>query len=289
MILFAPLGAVGAWEKSPHTEHVYQLMRQWAEQNPQNAKIIEIGRSDGGRGIQALEVGSGSVTALVVGTHHGNEYGSTEVAKAVAKSLSEEPIRDLKVIVVPVLNLDGFDTRNRLERGRDGRYHDPNRDYPGPCGSDGPFRLSSTRALAELLARENVVTSATLHTYSPMVGYPFGFSTQDKKTPYDGIFEQLGQAAAAESRYPVGNSGDLVYPADGTFEDYAFVEHGVWSLLFELGFSHRPDGGAIEEMIRVNVPGIRRFLETAPRERAERHAFEGRCDTRLRIYDRRDE
>jgi hypothetical protein len=42
-------------------------------------------------------------------------------------------------------------------------------------------------------------------------------------------------------------------------------------------------------MVRVNVPGLRRFLDQAPRQRAENHGFSGRCDTRLLSLDRHDE
>lgn len=42
-------------------------------------------------------------------------------------------------------------------------------------------------------------------------------------------------------------------------------------------------------MKRVNVPGLRRLLEQAPRARAENHEFKGRCDVSLRALDRHDE
>jgi hypothetical protein len=96
-------------------------------------------------------------------------------------------------------------------------------------------------------------------------------------------------AATTKSHYEIGNSTEVIYPANGTFEDYAFWKHGVWSLLFELGTSHSPTDASVREMVRVNVPGLRRFLEQAPRERAENHDFKGRCDRRLISRDRHDE
>jgi predicted deacylase len=249
-------------------------LRALAQEDPARVQVVDIGRNDTGQMIQALKVGSGKVKTLVVGTHHGNEYGSTEVALAFAHSVAEDPIDGQTVFVIPVLNVSGYNERNRYEIGQD-----PNRDYPGPCGTNGPFKLRSTKALADLIARENIVTSATLHTHSPFVLYPWGFSTHDTKTEHDDLYIGLAEAAAIDSGYPVGNSADALYPADGCYEDYAMWKHGIWSLLFEMGDTHSPDEDGIDEMIRGNVPGLRRFLESAPTKRAEKHAFTGECMT----------
>jgi len=252
---------------------------------PQNASLFELGASDSGERIIGMKIGNGSVENLVVGTHHGNEYGSTEVAKAVAAALAEAPLRDQTVFVIPVLNIGGYNKRMRWETAG-GRSWDPNRNYPGPCGTQGPFTLKSTTALANFLDSHPIVASATLHTYSPAVVYPWGLSSHDLSTPYDDIFKMLVDAATVESRYPVGNSTELIYAADGTYEDYAYWKHGIWSILFELGSSHSPSQAQVDESIRVNVPGIRRLLLQAPRERADDHEFRGRCDRTLALRDR---
>lgn len=237
-------------------------------------KVFSIGVNDTGQEIQGIMSGDGPVHTLVVATHHGNEYGSTEVGLAFAKAIAEAPIKGQTVYVIPVLNVSGYNKRSRSELG-----NDPNRDYPGPCGTDGPFKLRSTKALADFIDREGIVASATLHTHSPFILYPWGFSTKDTKTEYDDLYIELSKAAAIESKYPVGNSADALYPADGCYEDYAMWKHGVWSLLFEMGTTHSPGQAQVNELIRGNVPGLRRFLEQVPTKRAEKHAFTGKCDT----------
>lgn len=263
---------------------VYQL----ASQYPGKTQVFELGLSDTGEKIVGLRVGDGAVKNLVVATHHGNEYGSTEVAKAFAQSVAESPISGQTVYVIPVLNITGYNNGERWETIK-GHAYDPNRDYPGPCGTEGPFHLKSTAALARFIDAEGIVASQTLHTYYPAVVYPWGISTQDLSTPYDDLFKLLVQAATVESHYPVGNSTEVIYPADGTFEDYAFWKHGIWSLLFELGTSHKPTPSTIKEMIRINIPGMRRMLEQAPLARAEKHNFTGKCNSRLFGLDRHDE
>ncbi|MEQ1723689.1 MAG: M14 family zinc carboxypeptidase [Pseudobdellovibrio sp.] len=259
-------------------DKVVQTLQQIAAANPANAKLISIGVNDQGVPIQALQIGAGEVNSLIVGTHHGNEYGSTAVALGVADSLAKNPVTGQTVYIVPVLNVTGYNKFNRYENGIKGSF-DANRDYTGPCKSGATFNLKSTKAIADFLEVKNIQISATLHTYWPAVVYPWGISTHDLSTPYDDQYKELVKAATVESRYQTGNNTEVLYAADGTFEDYAYWKHGIWSLLFELGFSHNPDQTAIKNMVDVNVPGIRRFLEKSPKQRVAVHNFTGRCDT----------
>lgn len=244
---------------------------------PNQTEIFSIGQNDQGQIIKGLKIGSGQNKALVVGTHHGNEYGSTEVAMGFAAYLAKAPISDLTVYVIPVLNISGYNKGSRYESNL-ATVVDPNRDYTGPCVKTKSFTLSSTKALANFIDQENIVISATLHTYSPVVVYPWGISTHNLSTPYDAQYIELVKAATIESGYQWGNNTELLYAADGTFEDYAYWKHGIWSLLFELGFSHSPDPVSVNTMIAVNNPGIKRFLEMAPRSRVAQHSFSGKCD-----------
>lgn len=253
------------------------------------AELVTIGDSDSKEKILGIKIGSGSVHNLVVATHHGNEYGSTEVALAFAAAMAKSPAPEQTLFVVPVLNIQGYNSRNRYERAMGGSSVDPNRDYPGPCGTDGPFHLQSTKALATFVEKEKIVNSATLHTFQPAVVYPWGFSTHDTQTAYPDIFTDMVKNATEFSGYEIGNSGEVIYPADGTFEDYAFYQNGIWSILFELGFSHSPSQDEVQKMIDVNVPGLQKMFANAPKALAQNHAFTGKCDFRLKSLDKHDE
>jgi carboxypeptidase T len=268
---------------------VKTVLEKLAAENPGTASLFTLAETDGKEKVIGLKVGNGPLKNLVVSTHHGNEYGSAEVALAVAESLVKEPFANQTIFIIPVLNITGYNKRQREEKDAKGISRDPNRDYPGPCGSDGPFNLKSTKALADFVEKERIINSATLHTHYPAVVYPWGISTRDLETPYTDIFRKLVGFATEESRYQTGNSTQVMYPADGTFEDYAYWKHGVWSILFELGFSHSPSEEQVQAMIRVNVPGIRRMLANAPTQLATDHSFRGRCDASMKSLDRRDE
>ncbi len=269
-------------------EKIEAFVAQVAQTHPETTKTIVIGDSDSGRPIVGLKIGNGPLKNLVVATHHGNEYGSTEVAKAVAESLAAQPIEGQTIYVIPVLNIGGYN-RGRREESANGRNWDPNRNYPGPCATEGPFTLKSTKALADFVDREGIVSSATLHTAYPAVLYPWGISSRDLTTAYDAIFIKLAELATAVSGYEFGNSTEVLYAADGTFEDYAYWKHGIWSLLYELGESMSPSQSQIAEMIRVNVPGIRETLVQSQPARAVDHSFTGRCDVFANSLDRHDE
>ncbi len=264
------------------------FLQNLALSHKENVTLIDIGPSDSGKKIKGLKIGFGETESLVVATHHGNEYGSTEVALAFAKDLAENPIQNKVVYVIPVLNIAGYNRKSRYETGSNGSF-DPNRNYPGPCGTEGPFTLQSTKSLDRFLANTDIISSATLHTYWPVVAYPWGNSTSSFSTPYDDIFEKLSLSATFLSHYETGFSGSTIYPADGTFEDYAFWKYGIWSLLFELGHSHFPNQEDINDMIRVNVPGLRRMIEEAPLRRAADHEFRNGCNRELQAYDLHNE
>jgi predicted deacylase len=287
-----PLDNSGVSQDPPNAQYsdVKDFMKALAAKYPATTKMFTLGASDSGDTVYGLAIGNGPVHNLVVASHHGNEYGSVEVARAFAESIAQAPLQGQTVYVIPVLNIGGYNIKERREPAL-GTTWDPNRNYPGPCGTEGPFTLKSTKALADFVDKQNIVASATMHTFFPAVVYPWGISTQDLSTPYDDLFKTLVNAATVESQYQVGNSTQVIYPADGAYEDYAFWKHGIWSLLFELGDTHTPSLDQVNQLVQVNVPGLRRFLEQAPRTRAENHAFTGKCDTSkaMRSRDRHDE
>jgi carboxypeptidase T len=270
-------------------DDVVALLNNLEKQYPENAQVFDLGISDNGQMIKGLKVGNGLLQNLLVATHHGNEYGSTEVAKAFAADMAANPIVGQTVFIIPVLNIEGYNRRQRREPAS-GTTFDPNRNYPGPCGTEGPFTLKSVKALADFIEQSQIVTSATLHTYYPGVFYPWGISTKSYLTPYTDVFLDLGSAATILTQYPVENATAGIYPADGTFEDYAFWKHGIWSLLFEMGHSHSPNPQQIKTMIDQNLPGLRKMYERSPIARAPNHEFTGKCDYMLsRMLDRHDE
>ncbi len=288
-IIFAGLfcAAAASAVTTVSSEHDYHKVQDYLKsvhaQYPQTTTLFSIGVSGTGESIDGIKIGTGSTHHLIVATHHGNEYGSTEVALGAIADFAQTPLDGKTIYVIPVLNISGFNKNRREESllaNSEDQTADANRDYPGPCGTNGPFHLLSTKALADFVDKEDIIATATLHTFWPVVAYPWGFATPDLSTPYDKIFIDLANAAASVSQYTVGNSTAAIYPAPGTYEDYVFWKHGIWSLLFELGESHSPSDADLQTLVSVNVPGLRKMMEQAPTARAQDHEFHGKCDGR---------
>ncbi len=255
---------------------VVNALNQLEKDHPGTVKVFTLGYSNEGIAIKGVHIGNGPLHNLVVATHHGNELASTEVALAVAKSLAENPIVGQRISVVPVLNINGYAAHYRYEM-INGQKINLNRDYPGPCGTAGPYASTSTKAMADFLAGENIVTAATLHTYKPAVVYPWGISTKDVDTLSTPTFIDLAKAATIESRYQIGYSTTVMFPADGTFEDYAYWKHGIYSLLFEIGEVNVPAPDVLTKTIHDNVAGLRAMFAISPTTRASQHEFTGQC------------
>lgn len=214
-------------------------------QAPSVAKVVSIGNNDDNVPIQALRVSlrpdmsdSLRIAHLVVGTHHGNESAAATTAmqfahKLVAKFQSSALYRDGLVetewLIVPVLNISGYNKNNRYERSVD-----PNRDYPSPCISQQGGRLKSTTLLRQVFDKRAYVGSVTLHGYIGAMTYPWGLNVANTHTYDHNMFDHAVGKAAAVNGYRYGTSTEVVYPADGTYEDWAYWKHGNYTMLIEL-------------------------------------------------------
>ncbi|MGZ3698433.1 MAG: M14 family zinc carboxypeptidase, partial [Bdellovibrionota bacterium] len=129
---------------------VKTFLHKLAAKYPQTTQLFTLGDSDSGDTIEGVAIGNGPIHNMIVSTHHGNEYGSTEVARGAASALAANPIKGQTIYVIPVLNIAGYNAKDRRESAKGdaaGVDHDPNRDYPGPCGTEGPHLLKDTAAL----------------------------------------------------------------------------------------------------------------------------------------------
>ena len=259
---------------------------------PGVAKVVSIGINDDGVAIQAIRVSmtpeisdSLRIAHLVVGTHHGNEGAAATTSmqfakKLIAKFRSQQVFRDGLVdtewLIVPVLNISGYNKNARHERGVD-----PNRDYPTPCVSDPGGKLKSTSLLRTVFDKRAYVGSVTLHGYIGTMTYPWGVNVSDPRTHDHNAFASVTAKAAAVNGYRHGTSTDVVYPADGTYEDWAYWKHGNWSLLIEMKDGSVSDVSKTVDAMFVYFDG----LDQAP---STHHALQTVCQ-RAGALDLRNE
>lgn len=259
--------------------------------NPDKIAIVSIGKNGNGTDIQALRISStpsvvdaNKIGMLTVGVHHGNEGGAVPIIMDFAKKILVEFAADpnkaenYEFLLVPVINIPGYNANSRSENGVD-----PNRDYPGPCKGNLPnFRLKSTKAVADLFKTRTFAASVTIHGYMGTVTYPWGVGTRDPRSKDHSYFQEIGSKLAQVTGYRYGTSTDIVYPCEGAFEDWAYWANGSWALLFEIANDSVSDKNK-------NVAALDKFFFDVKSSPSNNFSFENGCDGRSRSLDRGDE
>lgn len=220
--------------------------------------------------------------SLVVGVHHGNEQQSAEVAVQFAADLATQMKNPLSndyvslsnkiFYVIPVLNIGGYNSNQREEYMANRKRTDPNRDYPDPCADDVSFKLASTRALADFVRAQDIVAAATIHGYIGTFTFPWGTFTDAPKTLDHEQYKQLASYGAAHNGYRIGTHGEVIYPTAGAFEDWAYYELGIWSMLLEL--RRGADVGKDSKALLA-------YFAHAPAKRSLNNAHTGNCRQQL--------
>ena len=263
-------------------------LRRLAEDNPEIAELHEIGRSVENRPIWALRVGErrGSTLKMVfLGCHHAREWIAVEVPYLLAEHLvsnaTTDPVQQWlqkgEIWVAPMVNPDGHEyarTRERLWRKNrrpnpDGSIGvDPNRNYgymwgtlnintsshvPGDQTYVGPraFSEPEVRAVRNLVARELFAGVLTYHSYSQLILFPWGYTSDpivdspDRREMEDiaGDMQRLIRQVHGES-YTVQQSSQL-YPTAGDTTDWTYGEYDVPSFTIELRPDTQAEGGFI--------------------------------------------
>ncbi|MEA2437379.1 MAG: murein peptide amidase [Thermoleophilaceae bacterium] len=158
--LVTGLGPGGRAAHARHSRRVSAARRR--------AEVVRLGESARGRPIDAVHIGSGSRTdLLVVGCVHGNEPAGIAVTRTLRRMLAARPV---DAWLIDDLNPDGRAVHSRV----DGRGVDLNRNFPwrwrhlfrrGDPQYGGPRALSEpeSRAAARLIRRVRPRISIWFH------------------------------------------------------------------------------------------------------------------------------
>lgn len=238
-----PAGTTPSATPTPYAKVVEQ-MRSLEQQYPAYAKVFSIGTNDDGDDIFALRVSTKpeivdhqKIGHIVVATHHGNEAGAPAFAlyflddliRRYAATPDAEALKTREYTVIPVLNISGFNADERLEHDVD-----PNRDYPSPCLSQDGGALKSVKVLMDLFQTRTFVGSVTVHGYDGSLSYPWGMVADNYVSKDQDRYDALFAHAAERNNYRSGNGAELIYPANGCYEDWVYWRYGAWSMLVEL-------------------------------------------------------
>lgn len=265
-------------------------MDQIVAENPGYVQKFDIGKNDRGETIYGIRIenpqfSGEKIPQLLVGAHHGNEGNTADLslifAKDVLAAMKESGhklharISRSVFYVIPVLNIDGFNAGRRTERNKTGSYIDPNRDYPDPCVHNTYYRLASTSNLASFVERYGIVGAVTAHGYIGTFTYPWGIYTDNPRTLDHDLFHQMATASVKENGYRVGTHTEVIYAASGSFEDWAYHKHGIWTMLLELSRSAN---------LNNDSRAMLAYFALVPSTRSNQHQHTGNC-TQTRVSE----
>jgi predicted deacylase len=269
---FAPAAFGLQFQRYHGLEEVGQFLRSSAQENPEIARFVMLGKSLQGREIAYLAISknwSPDAPAIYFnGTHHGNEKASTEAVLGLIHFLLrsrdqvevDRLLRRYRIILQPLVNPDGHAANLRT----DSQGIDPNRDYASPTRPEADsFRLVETRLVRRLLSNERVVASAAFHSGLEAVLWPWCHTptlSQD-----DPVFKSLGEAVARSMGMPKYTQSFNDYQTEGEFIDYAYMKHGVYALTLEVSLEPSPNAAQLPAVVNRAVMGSMAFMRALDR------------------------
>ena len=196
-----------------------------------------IGRSVEGRPIESYRFGSGSWSRLILAGIHGDEPKSVYVARLLCADVVQRrsPGERATVVVVPVVNPDGYELRKRRNaRGVDVNRNFPTRDwlagrkrsrfYGGPAPASEP----ETQAILALVESLDPAEIIAIHS----------ISEHRQCNNFDGPGESLARAMSECNAYPV--TGTIGYSTPGSLGTWAGLERDIATVTVELPSHESP-------------------------------------------------
>ncbi len=252
-------------------------MRQVVAAYPQITRQVSLGATEGGLPIYALNISAQPDSAkpgvLIFALTHAREHLTVEMALFIINFLTQEYghtaavtnlVNERDIWIIPVLNPDGemYDVqtgyyqywrKNRRPNPNGSFGVDLNRNFGyrwGCCGGSSgnpgdmeyrgpaPFSEIETTLLRQFVeARPHLTTSLSLHTYSELVLWPYGYTTEalppDMNAGDYAAFVALGQEMARRNGYRAMQASDL-YITDGGSDDWLYAERGIFAFTMEM-------------------------------------------------------
>jgi len=221
-------------------------------------------------------------------------------------------INESEIYIVPIVNPDGHKVvldqlntnwrKNASDNNEDGLFEyydyspdgvDANRNYGwewGGAGSSGDptewtyrgtsaFSEPEVEAIKDLMASHQFVSGISYHSYSELVLWPFAYSDAALAPDHEAM-EELGVSMAAtiprisgSGTYTPEQSNDL-YPASGVTEDWAYGEHGIFSMLIELAQQFIPPASQVPDIVSDNIESAMILLNRVNHQTLRGHVYD---------------
>ena len=267
-------------------DRILQEMNAIINANPNYVQLIDIGQNDQGNTIYGMKIENvayegkeDKLIQLLIAVLHGNEPASADLCIEFTQSVIDvlnDPTNPIyKAItrscfyVIPVLNISGFNANRKTELDQYGNYVDPNRDYPDACVNNTYYRLASVQNLVNFMERYQVVGSVSVHgcdigTFT----YPWGIYTDNPRTDDDDFYRTVAENAVKANNYRTGTHTEVIYPAVGSYEDWAYHKHGIWTMLLQMSRYAN---------LKNDSQALLIFFAQIPEQVSNQHEHNGNC------------
>jgi len=250
-----------------HTqEEINQFMRDEAAKYPKFIQFKILGKSEQGREVSYVMIGTrpGAPAFYFNGTHHGDEWSSTESILGLIDYLANHAF-DAKVSALlnsytfylqPLVNPDGHFAQNRMDpHGRD-----PNRDYSWSGRSDADsFKIPVIVLVKNLLAEIKPRAAAAYHSGIEEVLWSWCYT--NNATPDASTFLQITKKTAQAMGFTRYMQSYFDYVTDGEFIDYAYTQYHTTALTFEVSTVKTPAAADLPAVVQRSILGAMAFIE----------------------------
>lgn len=235
---------------------------------PEVVKAQTLGQSIQGRSIPYAVINATCQPAppavLLVGTHHGDEWSSTEATLAHVDYLLrggsnvQALLRSYAFYVLPVLNVDGHEATPPTRGNADGV--DINRDYAYPERSESSaFKEKETQLIKALQDQVGFRAALTFHSGSTSVLWPWCYTATP--APDDARLSSVGAKAAQAMGFNTYAASYFDYPTQGEYIDYAYMKSKTLAFTVEVSLVKTPAVSTIPQIVATAWQGTLALLQ----------------------------
>lgn len=189
---------------------------------------------------------------LIAGTH-GDEVEGVYVLQQLFSWLKEEhSIKDLPIVVVPILNVDGYRASSRVNA----HAVDLNRNYPCSTWSPKVTKDKYNPGASACSEPENQFLVKLFDKFHP--GLIISFHSWKPMLNYNGDIEDVAHFISSYNSYkPVP---DIGYPTPGSLGTFGPERYGAGVLTYECPLL--ADGHSLKGIWEENEKGLKSFIQS---------------------------
>jgi len=241
-------------------DEINQFLRDEATRHPDLVHFTVLGKSKEGREISYVAVTKtpGTPALYYNGTHHGDEWSSTEAILGLIDYLVTHKddanidglLKAYTFYLQPLVNPDGHAARTR----EDSLGRDPNRDYAYAKRSEAKsFKVPEIALVKKLMDQIHPRAAAAYHSGIQEVLWSWCYTS--KGTPDADLLEQITQKTAESMGMNRYMQSYYDYPSDGEFIDYAYMKYHTVALTFEISDDKPPPAADLAAIVQNSIRG----------------------------------